>query len=44
MHQIHVNWAGQDIIIRQIGGEDWADGQQAFLSVAPEHCILLEGD
>jgi ABC-type Fe3+/spermidine/putrescine transport system ATPase subunit len=44
MHQIHVNWAGQDIIIRQTGGEDWADGQRAFLSVAPEHCILLEGD
>jgi ABC-type Fe3+/spermidine/putrescine transport system ATPase subunit len=43
MRQIHVNWAGQEIIIRQTGGEDWQAGEPAFLSVAPGHCILLEG-
>jgi ABC-type Fe3+/spermidine/putrescine transport system ATPase subunit len=44
MHQIHIDWAGHEIIVRQVGGEEWEAGQQAFLSVAPEHCILLEGD
>ncbi len=44
MHQIHISWAGHEIIVRQVGGEEWQAGQQAFLSVAPQHCILLEGE
>jgi iron(III) transport system ATP-binding protein len=44
MRQIHVGWAGQEIIVRQTRGPEWREGQQARLSVGPEHCVLLEDD
>jgi iron(III) transport system ATP-binding protein len=40
--QVHVDWAGRDLIVRQTGMQTWSEGQSAFLSVAPEHCVLLE--
>jgi ABC-type Fe3+/spermidine/putrescine transport system ATPase subunit len=44
MRQTHVDWAGQEIIVRQTRGPEWREGQQARLSVAPEYCVLLEGE
>jgi TOBE domain len=40
--QVHVDWGGRDLIVRQIGMQAWSAGQLAVLSVAPEHCVLLE--
>src|SRR3954469_858911 len=40
--QVHVDWGGRDLIVRQTGMQAWSEGQPAVLSVAPEHCVLLE--
>src|SRR3954452_3256515 len=40
--QVHVDWGGRDLIVRQTGMQAWSEGQSAVLSVAPEHCVLLE--
>jgi iron(III) transport system ATP-binding protein len=40
--QVYVDWGGRDLIVRQTGVQTWSEGQSAFLSVAPEHCVLLE--
>ena len=40
--QVHVDWGGRELIVRQTGMQPWSEGQPAFLSVAPEHCVLLE--
>ena len=42
LSQIHVAWAGREVILRQTQRQAWRDGQSAYLAAAPEHCILLE--
>jgi iron(III) transport system ATP-binding protein len=42
MTQLHVDWAGREVVIRQSAGQQWREGQQAYLTVAPENCVLLE--
>ncbi len=42
MTQLHVDWGGREVVIRQTASKQWQAGQQAYLSAAPEHCVLLE--
>ena len=41
--QLHVDWGGREIVIRQTGLQPWSEGQFAFMTADPQHCILLEG-
>jgi len=43
LSQVHVGWGGQELVIRETGACRFAPGDAAFLSIAPEHCVLLEG-
>ena len=43
LSQIHVDWGGRELVIRQTGLQTWAEGQSAYLSADPQHCVLLEG-
>ncbi len=40
--QIHVEWGGRELVIRQTGYDPLQPGQPAFLSVDPRRCTLLE--
>ena len=40
--QVHVDWGGQEIVVRQIGPPIAAAGEVAFLKAAPSQCALLE--
>ena len=40
--QIHVQWGSRDVVVRQIGENPVAVGGQAFLTVLPEQCVLLD--
>jgi ABC-type Fe3+/spermidine/putrescine transport system ATPase subunit len=40
--QIHVTWGERELIVRQSGMKLWIEGQSAYLSVDPGHCVLLE--
>jgi iron(III) transport system ATP-binding protein len=42
MTQVHVDWGGRDLVIRQTDAVGWQPGQTAHLSVAPQHCVVLE--
>jgi iron(III) transport system ATP-binding protein len=44
MTQLHVEWGGRELVIRQTVAETWAEGDAAWLSIAPENCVLLEGE
>ena len=43
MTQYHVAWGGRELIVRQTKEGEFVAGQAAFLRIAPEQCILLEG-
>ena len=40
--QVHVSGATVELIVRQTGMKPWVDGQPAYLSADPRHCVLLE--
>ena len=40
--QVHVDWGGRELVIRQTGMQPWSEGQPASMSADPHHCILLE--
>jgi iron(III) transport system ATP-binding protein len=42
--QLHVAWGGRELVIRQTAadGFGFAPGATMFMSVDPEHCVLLE--
>lgn len=40
--QVHVDWGGRELVIRQTEAGRYTQGMTAFLSIAPEHCVLLE--
>jgi len=42
--QVHVDWGGREIVIRQTDAGALAPGSTAYLSIDPEHCVLLEPD
>jgi iron(III) transport system ATP-binding protein len=42
MTQVHADWGGREVVIRQTAAGLWHVGQKAYLSVSPDHCVLLE--
>jgi ABC-type Fe3+/spermidine/putrescine transport system ATPase subunit len=40
--QVHVDWGGRELVIRQTGAQPPAEGATVYLSIDPEHCVLLE--
>jgi iron(III) transport system ATP-binding protein len=42
--QVHVEWGGRELVIRQTIAEPWAEGDAAWLSIALGNCVLLEGE
>ena len=40
--QIHLDWGGKELVVRRTALDSLAEGQQAFLSVDPQRCVLLE--
>jgi ABC-type Fe3+/spermidine/putrescine transport system ATPase subunit len=40
--QLHVDWGGREIVIRQTPVDTLKEGAKAYLSVDPDDCVLLE--
>jgi ABC-type Fe3+/spermidine/putrescine transport system ATPase subunit len=40
--QYHVDWDGRNLIVRSAASEPMAEGDEVFVSAAPQHCVLLE--
>ena len=40
--QVHVDWGGRELVIRQTAAGTLAEGATAYLSIEPGHCVLLE--
>ncbi|HWX50591.1 MAG TPA: ABC transporter ATP-binding protein [Roseomonas sp.] len=40
--ELHVAWGGRELVVRCSGRADVGEGQPAFLSADPRHCVLLE--
>jgi iron(III) transport system ATP-binding protein len=43
MTQVHVEWGGRELVIRQTA-DAWAEGDRAWLSINPNNCVLLEAE
>jgi iron(III) transport system ATP-binding protein len=41
--QVHVGWGERELVVRCAGAMPLIEGDEAYLSVDPEHCVLLEG-
>ncbi|HWL82239.1 MAG TPA: ABC transporter ATP-binding protein [Roseomonas sp.] len=41
--ELHVGWGPRELVVRCSGRADVGEGQPAFLSADPQHCVLLEG-
>ncbi len=41
--QLHVIWGGRELVVRRSALDGIVEGQTAFLSAEPKHCVLLEG-
>jgi iron(III) transport system ATP-binding protein len=44
MTQVHVDWGGRELVIRQTVLDALVEGDAAYLSVAAANCILLEAE
>src|SRR5262245_36391958 len=40
--QYHVDWAGREIVVRCTTTDPLGENDQAYVSVEPRHCVLLE--
>jgi iron(III) transport system ATP-binding protein len=40
--QVHVEWGGRELVVRQTTADGWREGDAGWLSIAPSHCVLLE--
>jgi ABC-type Fe3+/spermidine/putrescine transport system ATPase subunit len=40
--QYLVEWAGDQLVVRRPPTESFDEGEQVYLGIAPEHCVLLE--
>jgi ABC-type Fe3+/spermidine/putrescine transport system ATPase subunit len=40
--QVHVDWGGRELVIRQTAAGTPGEGATAYLSIEPGHCVLLE--
>ena len=41
--QVNVTWGDRDLVVRSAPLEPIPEGSDAFLSVEPRHCVLIEG-
>ena len=41
--QVNVTWGDRDLVVRSAALEPIPEGRDAFLSVEPRHCVLIEG-
>jgi ABC-type Fe3+/spermidine/putrescine transport system ATPase subunit len=44
LSQVHVVWGDRELVVRQTAMSQFAEGQTAYLTISPEHCVLLESD
>ena len=42
--QLHVEWGGRELVIRQTAAAAPAEGSTAYLSIDAAHCVLLEAE
>ncbi|MEP6703073.1 MAG: ABC transporter ATP-binding protein, partial [Betaproteobacteria bacterium] len=42
--QMHVDWGGRELVIRQTAALAPAQGSTVYLWIEPAHCVLLEGE
>ncbi len=42
LSQVHVAWGDRELVVRQTTMSQFAEGQTAYLTISPEHCVLLE--
>jgi ABC-type Fe3+/spermidine/putrescine transport system ATPase subunit len=42
--QVHVEWGGRELVIRQTAADAWVEGDRAWLSINPNNCVLLEAE
>jgi iron(III) transport system ATP-binding protein len=42
MTQVHVEWGGRELVVRQTTADGWKEGDGGWLSIAPGNCVLLE--
>jgi ABC-type Fe3+/spermidine/putrescine transport system ATPase subunit len=40
--QYHVDWDGREVVVRCTTTDPLGEGDQAYVSVEPRHCVLLE--
>ncbi len=40
--QYHVDWDGREIVVRCTTADPLSEGDEAYVSVEPRHCVLLE--
>jgi hypothetical protein len=40
--QYLVEWAGHQLVVRPPPTEHFDEGEQVYLGIAPEYCVLLE--
>jgi ABC-type Fe3+/spermidine/putrescine transport system ATPase subunit len=40
--QVHVIWSGRELVVRESIPHRYAANQSAFLTIAPENCVVLE--
>jgi ABC-type Fe3+/spermidine/putrescine transport system ATPase subunit len=40
--QYLVEWAGHQLVVQRPPTEHFDEGEQVYLGIAPEHCVLLE--
>jgi iron(III) transport system ATP-binding protein len=41
--QVNVTWGDRDLVVRSAALDPIPEGRDAFLSVEPRHCVLIEG-
>ena len=44
MTQLHVEWGGRELVVRQTAADGWQAGDSGWLSIAPGNCVLLEAE
>jgi ABC-type Fe3+/spermidine/putrescine transport system ATPase subunit len=42
--QVHVEWGSRELVIRQTTAAPCGEGEQAYLAIDPDHCVLLEAE
>ncbi len=40
--QFHIDWDGRELVVRATAADGLGDGDAAYVTVDPRHCVLLE--